>query len=42
MNERELHYLEVKSQPKMRTMKMQCGSESEINGQMRLPTGKRF
>ena len=40
INEREQQYVHMKSQPKI--CKWQCGSVSEINGQRRLPSGKRF
>ena len=40
INEREQQYVHMKSQPKHD--KYANGSESEINGQRRLPSGKRF
>ena len=43
INEREQQYVYMKSQPKNEKIcKWQCGSESEINGQRRLPSSKRF
>ena len=42
MNEREQPYVQVKCQPKMRNMQMGVWSESEINGQKRLPASKMF
>ena len=40
INKREQQYVHMNSQPK--NMQMEVGSESEINGQRRLPSGKRF
>ena len=43
INEREQQYVHMQNQPKKREIcKWQCGSESEINGQRRLPSSKRF
>ena len=43
INEREQQYVHMKSQQQKREIcKWQCGSESEINGQRRLPSSKRF
>ena len=43
INEREQQYVHMKSQPKkLEICKWQCGSESEINGQRRLPSSKKF
>ena len=40
INEREQQYVE--STKKLEICKWQCGSESEINGQRRLPSSKRL
>ena len=42
INEREQQYVHMKSKPKIIICKWRCGSESEINGQRRLPSSKRF
>ena len=43
INEREQRYVHMKSHPKNGEIcKWQCGSESNINGQRRLPSSNRF
>ena len=43
INEREQQYVHMKSQPKNKKYaNSSVGSESEINGQRRLPSSKRF
>ena len=43
INESEQQYVHMRIQPKkIEICKWQCGSKSEINGQRRLPSSKRF